>query len=854
MTSRRNGRYRGTVVVALMLALGFTLPGPADAAKHTPGAWLRLVKGHPHERFNGQFKHVGWVRDRNQNFIDDMIDGRFGAGDSVNVIVELNERIPPDRTAVWLRHFGTIAYFGRLISCAYVQGVPFGRLDSLAESPAVAMVEWQVPIRPALDVAARTVQAVQSTYYAGDVAARDWGKALGGPGLDGTGINVAIIDDGIWDDHPALKPAFVGGFDATKFEDFNFNEIDDTCEGAGATCTDPATDEKGDGLTNPLPRGGQDHGTHMAGIVAARPIAGADCRAPGDGSPPNECSGIAPAAGLFDIKACTGDVVCAWATDVMEGIDWVGLNASSKGIRVANISLYDGADDDGTSALCQAVNYLAAIGVIPVVSHGNAGSAGASGAKETASPGAASFAITVAAIDDNKTIKRTDDGLYSEYLIGPRDNPLGVLYDPLAFKPDISAPGQSVMTTAYAPSSAAKYFEHSGTSVAAAIVSGAAALVVQQRNWIDAGSLKDLLQATADKAMIPATGWDDAYGAGVLNLSAAVGTAATGDLLFDSCDGFGATSMAPCPLKLGVPAWNNYMDIVTRDPPQAGNANVVTVMVRNDGAAAANVIVSFGVYRFGAGTRLFHAIGNVEKRILPGVPTPVSIDWTPSTEAHQCVQAHIQYGLDSEFRNNTTQRNLAVAPSEYPMDVENPFMTRAQFHVAPISDRQGWNCTVDQADFELGAAEGPKQLRISFHAPRSARPGQRANCDVAVYGKPSGARDSVLIGGVTVQTYVPKPCRLVGQVVGTKGDPISGATLRFHLDLPKGLLPAPWERDRVTVTDAYGVFALEVLPDVPHRLRLTRAGIRKGEILLRPTCGVGTLRVELGKQDIRLLQ
>ena len=182
-------------------------------------------------------------------------------------------------------------------------------------------------------------------------------------------------------------------------------------------------------------------------------------------------------------------------------------------------------------------------------------------------------------------------------------------------------------------------------------------------------------------------------------------------------------------------------------------------------------------------------------------------------------------------------------------------MVPAQFTVAPSSEREGWPCTVDTPQFRIGGAEDcPKTVQIDFNAPRNSRFGDRANCNVAVYAKPDGAADSVLIGGVTVQTYVPRPCRIIGQIVDPAGRPLGGVRLTFRKTLPAGLLPASWERERSKKTDRDGVFDLDVLPDAHQTLQASLRGVGDFTIAVVPHCGVGTIRLELSKDGLRLLR
>ncbi len=87
-------------------------------------------------------------------------------------------------------------------------------------------------------------------------------------------------------------------------------------------------------------------------------------------------------------------------------------------------------------------------------------------------------------------------------------------------KPDLVGPGVGVVTSAPGlnPDGSPRFETVSGTSVAAAAVAGAAALLAQSRPDLDAHALKDTLVGTATSL---ATGSVDAQGAGLVDLAAA---------------------------------------------------------------------------------------------------------------------------------------------------------------------------------------------------------------------------------------------------------------------------------------------------------------------------------------------
>ena len=815
--------------VVFLIAVLWIAPDAGATAKYTPIAWKQLVTRAANPVLIGQRKHIRWVRDVNQNFIDDLIEHKFRQRDSVDVIVELNECYTPSQIHMQLDGFGIVSYVGKLVSYALMNRLTVARLDSLASLPSVAMIEWQEPHHPTLDVATREVQARPTTTRPG--LPED-------PDHQGNNVGVAIVDYGIFDAHEEFvnsnaSSAIVAGFDAT----------------------DPA--DPGDGSTRPVPGTTRDHGTNVAAIVAGRGKDGRDCRSIGLGSTAN-CRGVAPQADLIDVKVCP-DATCG-EEYVLKGLEWIGTNAERWNIQVVNISLAGSSDDDGTSAECGVVDYLATRGICVVAAHGNATNAGKlAGTPLTAQPGAASFAITVAAIDDKDSEDRTDDGLYSDRLLGPRvDYP--ATGEPLALKPDIAAPGETVETAAYtgSPPRTDAYVKAHGTSMSSPIVAGAAAVIRGLRPDIDPASVKDLLQREADASIqsIPESS-RDVVGAGTLNIYEAVQKIGSGpDVRFASCTGPASVVGQPCPLA-SLPWWDNSLDITTDKSPQENVDNTVYAKVLNDNTTltATNVMVNFWYRSFAMSSDQFHFIGSyVIATLAPGGVVSASHAWKPTGSGHQCIQATIAYGVDPEFGNNVTQRNLMVAPSRYDVQVENPYFVPARIRLVAESDRKGWNCSLSDSTFTIDPErDAARTVRITFDAPPQARPGEHADAQVSAYATKSGERRETLLGGVSVRTYVPVPCRLVGQVLDTRGRPVSGASLRFTVTRSKGPHPPDWEQDRLAQTDRDGVFSMTALPDMEQRVTVTHPRVGEGRILVTPKCGVGTLRLELSRTGVRAL-
>ncbi|TML15038.1 MAG: hypothetical protein E6G33_09265 [Actinobacteria bacterium] len=212
------------------------------------------------------------------------------------------------------------------------------------------------------------------------------------------------------------------------------------------------------------PGDGRGHGTFVAGI-AAGDYAGH--------------TGAASSAKLVSLDVMD-DQGMAKTSDVIAAADWILANKAKYGIRVANFSLHSSvANSFMYDPLDKAVERLWLSGVVVVAAAGNYGSpAGPSGVPYA--PGNDPFVITVGASDTGRSVSTNDDvsAPWSAY---------GYTLDGFA-KPDLAAPGRymvgpvPVTSTLYAerPDHVVEpgYMELSGTSFAAPIASGVAALIL----------------------------------------------------------------------------------------------------------------------------------------------------------------------------------------------------------------------------------------------------------------------------------------------------------------------------------------------------------------------------------------
>ncbi|WP_135855383.1 S8 family serine peptidase [Halorussus salinus] len=282
------------------------------------------------------------------------------------------------------------------------------------------------------------------------------GEARAAHGASGRNVTVAVVDSGIDGDHPDLGNVVA--------------ERDFTGEGARTSAPDPVG-----------------HGTHVAGIVA------------GDGTASGgQYVGVAPNASLLDARAVGSDGRAS-TSDVVRAINW----SVESGADVVSISI-GGPVTRGRSVdpYRAAIDHALARGTVVVVAAGNDGPDAAT----VRSPGVASGAITVGATDKNGQLA---------YFSSRGPTPIG-----FRVKPDLVAPGVSVVSAASADAGYdAEYVSSSGTSMATPVVSGIAALLLDERPSLAPRTVKSLLVSTADP--IPnRTVYE--RGAGVVNASRAL--------------------------------------------------------------------------------------------------------------------------------------------------------------------------------------------------------------------------------------------------------------------------------------------------------------------------------------------
>jgi serine protease AprX len=308
-------------------------------------------------------------------------------------------------------------------------------------------------------------------------------------GATGDEVTVALVDSGVAD-VPDLRERMV--------------PVHDDSTGTTSSCYDLSGEGHCDDSYG--------HGTFMAGLIA------------GDGSAAGgQPTGVAPDARVLSVKVA-GASGAADVSTVLAAIQWVVSFRERYDVRVLNLSLgTDSTQSWQDDPLNYAVERAWDSGVLVVVAAANTGPAAGTIAKPADDP----WVVTVGAVDDRGTVGHGDDRVPNFSSRGPTREGIA--------KPDVVAPGAHVLSVravgstldeAFPPADpTSPYRTGSGTSMAAAVVSGVAAVALDAHPELTPDRLKHALRAAARPV---ASDDPSVVGAGLVDASATVSAPADG--------------------------------------------------------------------------------------------------------------------------------------------------------------------------------------------------------------------------------------------------------------------------------------------------------------------------------------
>ncbi len=378
--------------------------------------------------------------------------------------------------------------FGRRLALINGQVIELSntQLRRLADYPGVARIVHDRPIggemnRVALTVGARDVQQIL--------------------GFTGAGIGVAVIDSGVTGWH----------------DDLSYRGMSKRVQTSGGQRIARFVDFVG-GLTAPYDDNG--HGTHVSGIIAGN---GYDTR--------GARAGIAPDAHLVSLRVLDqhGRGVIS---NVIAALDYAVANKALYNIRVINLSVGAAVTESyETDPLTLAAKRAVDAGIVVVTAAGNLGknARGQTQYGGITAPGNAPWVLTVGASSHQGTVNRADDVIAGYSSRGPSAIDFQA-------KPDVVAPGTGSVSlsspgshfyvskplsllTGSLDSVSKPYLSLSGTSMAAPVVAGSVALMLEANPNLTPNLVKAIIQYTAQSY----SGYNAlTAGAGFLNTKGAV--------------------------------------------------------------------------------------------------------------------------------------------------------------------------------------------------------------------------------------------------------------------------------------------------------------------------------------------
>src|SRR5438067_2114928 len=446
---RRKAVWGPKRILAAAAVLGVALVPNATAEGLHGRAAGRSVSGHPNSRA-AAYK------------LDTELETRAANNSQTRTTRLIVELVPgaklPSQFAAFAKREGKLGIIN-----GQVVDLPDRLLRQMAQHPSVFRIHYD---RPAAKFNYRTSVTVGTRVVRQTL------------GLTGAGVGVAVIDSGIatWHDDLTNTTSTLypyGNQRVAKFVDFV------------------------NGRTQPYDDNG--HGTHVAGIIAGN---GYDSG--------GQKAGAAPEASLIALKVLDANGN-GTVSSIIAALDWVLANHTAYNIRVVNMSVGSSIHESAwTDPLTLAAKKVVDAGVVVVAAAGNFGrnAAGQTQYGGISAPGNAPWVLTVGGSSTQGTTNRADDVVGGFSSRGPS-------FIDWNAKPDLVAPGAGTVSLASAGShfyqtkasalspgtiatASLPYLSLTGTSMAAPVVAGTVALMLQANPSLTPNAVKSILQYTAE--------------------------------------------------------------------------------------------------------------------------------------------------------------------------------------------------------------------------------------------------------------------------------------------------------------------------------------------------------------------
>ncbi len=656
-----------------------------------------------------------WVRDANGNRIDDLIEARLGR--KVDIVVDLNRFVPRDTLLKIYQSYTTDSsniFIDNFVSFLFVPAVLADTvIKAIIKREEVFLVEYAGKFRSALD---QTIPSMairpgsDPEFYRDNVESRF--RLDPNQPLTGNGIGIIILDSGVDDvGHQAFASAPPM---LTWSKDFSMDLLGVPGNPAGS---------------------GHRHATIMALVAFGRGATSglttthrgvATC-----GTPGVQWGDVK----VFDERIQVGQAVLSATrfNHMQAGFNHViSLAETHPTLKIVNMSFSQFEVDnmgtptaplrvDGnTEAFNQLVNYAMQRGLVCVASAGN-NALFSEPAGLITPPGSAFGAITVGASTTGNSPNRELHRVARISSFGPLDETIDEMSS-YRWKPDITAPGMYSDTPSTlglilptSTSAPGTYRENTivGSSIAAAHVSGLAALMLEYTNRnLTPACLKDALMRNAhllttfypQDRRAPNMDWNSKAGTGFVNAYAAFQYLKKTDLAITFLD------------------W--------QEPPIVDRSNRIIAKVKNLGntpdQTASNINIDFFVDRFGVGHPAYSYVGSYHlPTLLPGEELPAEISVRITAEyispaspsavgiPHSTARAEIRYGGDITPSNNSRSYSESTIATDLLVGQE----------INPDSDKQRptsaiefeiYNPLMTAVNVKLKEVERPPTVSISY--------------------------------------------------------------------------------------------------------------------------------------------